>query len=161
MAEIEVSYPKRCRDCPAFYLTSYRCHNEYGDEAHCTLGYMSGYDMRDFSGDVRFKHCKLSSSPSPNKDSDDIGMDFCGEFCEYADDLIKRKNAQILELQADLKFVRAGCERLTELAVIDAIKEFAKRIKEKRGLYGEIWESDIDNIVKEMAGDNDGKNIIG
>ena len=51
--------PERCKDCHAFYLTPYQCHNECGDEAHCALGCMNGHDMRDFNGDIRFKHCKL------------------------------------------------------------------------------------------------------
>ena len=32
-----------------------------------------------------------------------------------------------------------------------AIMEFAERLKAKRGLYGEIWESDIDKTVEEMT----------
>lgn len=31
-----------------------------------------------------------------------------------------------------------------------AIRAFAERLKAKCGLYGEIWESDIDRVLKEM-----------
>lgn len=41
-------YPAKCNDCPMFYTTRYQCHNECGIEGHCELGYMDGYDMRDF-----------------------------------------------------------------------------------------------------------------
>ena len=33
----------------------------------------------------------------------------------------------------------------------DGIKEFAERLKEKRGTMCELWDRDIDNLVKEMT----------
>lgn len=36
----------------------------------------------------------------------------------------------------------------------DAIREFAERLRTKRGSHGEIWGGDIDNLVKEMTEDN-------
>lgn len=88
--------------------------------------------------------------------------------------LINRLTAENLELQGNLKFVRGTVARLLETidkqqaeidqfadigkmysevraeAIVEAIKEFAELLKEKRGLYGEIWDEDIDNIVREM-----------
>lgn len=78
-----------------------------------------------------------------------------GVVAKNALDLIKRKDAQILEQQANLKFVRGAYESayqmLYGLAKADAIKEFTDRLKAKHGLYGEIWESDIDKTVEEMT----------
>jgi hypothetical protein len=117
------------------------------------------------------------------KELSERGMTFCnvsmGEFARNILALINRKDAQILELQGNLKFVRGTVERLLETSdkqraeierlkeadsiyeettglkyvKADAYKKFAKLLKEKRGLYGEIWESDIDNIVKELVGE--------
>lgn len=57
------SYPTRCKDCPAFTLYPYQCHNERGMEADCMLGYMHHHDMRDFSGNDRFKFCGIEKDP--------------------------------------------------------------------------------------------------
>lgn len=52
-------YPEKCRECPCFVQDEYHCHNEYGVVADCTLGFMKGHDMRDFYGNIKFKHCKI------------------------------------------------------------------------------------------------------
>lgn len=85
-----------------------------------------------------------------------ISVEECG--CRDAliiglSNVINRLKAENFELQANLKFVRGANDRLIELAEIDAIKEFAYRLKEKHGLYGEIWESDIDKTLEEMMGE--------
>lgn len=54
-------YPAKCNDCPMFYTTRYQCHNECGIEGHCELGYMDGYDMRDFYGDGLFELCNIKN----------------------------------------------------------------------------------------------------
>lgn len=54
-------YPERCKDCPCFSTTPYRCMNECGDEGHCELGYMDGKDMRDFYGRIKFKNCGIEN----------------------------------------------------------------------------------------------------
>ena len=54
-------YPAKCNDCPMFYTTRYQCHNECGIEGHCELGYMDGYDMRDFYGDELFELCNIKN----------------------------------------------------------------------------------------------------
>lgn len=54
-------YPEKCNDCPMFYTTRYQCHNECGIEGHCELGYMNGYDMRDFYGDGLFELCNIKN----------------------------------------------------------------------------------------------------
>jgi hypothetical protein len=55
-------YPNTCDECPAFRLFPYQCHNEYGMEASCELGFMRGKDMRDFNGRTRFKDCWIELS---------------------------------------------------------------------------------------------------
>ena len=54
-------YPAKCNDCPMFYTTRYQCHNECGIEGYCELGYMDGYDMRDFYGDGLFELCNIKN----------------------------------------------------------------------------------------------------
>lgn len=54
--EIE-RYPDKCNECPAFKQRPYSCHSDRGMEAGCELGYMNGKDMRDFSGNTKFKEC--------------------------------------------------------------------------------------------------------
>lgn len=52
-------YPEKCKECPCFSTTPYRCMNECGEEGHCELGYMDGKDMRDFYGRIKFKECGI------------------------------------------------------------------------------------------------------
>lgn len=52
--------PKTCDECPFHYTRAYQCHNERGLESFCELGYMRGYDTRDFwFNRYRFEHCQL------------------------------------------------------------------------------------------------------
>ena len=55
-------YPNTCKECPAFRQHPYQCHNERGLEAHCTLGYMRGQDMRDFSGRRLYEKCDIRNN---------------------------------------------------------------------------------------------------
>lgn len=57
-------YPKKCSECPMFRTNRYECHNERGIEGHCDLGYMDGYDMRDFDGWCMFKTCNIKNNPN-------------------------------------------------------------------------------------------------
>lgn len=43
---IEIEKPRRCGECPFFSYQEYRCHNEWGYESCCSLGFMND-DMRD------------------------------------------------------------------------------------------------------------------
>lgn len=53
-------FPKTRGKCPFHHVGSYQCHNERGNVSHCELGYMNGYDMRDFwFWKHRFEHCHL------------------------------------------------------------------------------------------------------
>ncbi len=56
--EIE-RYPETCAECPAYFETPYQCCNERGWEADCSLGYMTGYDMRDYNSSRLFGCCKI------------------------------------------------------------------------------------------------------
>lgn len=56
-------YPTKCSECPMFYTSRYQCHNESGIEGDCELGYMNGYDMRDFDGWCLFKSCNIKNDP--------------------------------------------------------------------------------------------------
>lgn len=52
-------YPNYCAECPMYYQEEYICHNERGVEANCKLGYMDGFDTRDWSGNFSvFHNCK-------------------------------------------------------------------------------------------------------
>lgn len=55
-------YPTKCKECPCFSQQPYRCHNERGMEAKCSLGYMHREDMRDFYGNTRFFKCRIEKS---------------------------------------------------------------------------------------------------
>ena len=56
-------YPTKCSECPMFHTSRYQCHNESGIEGDCELGYMNGYDMRDFDGWCLFKSCNIKNDP--------------------------------------------------------------------------------------------------
>jgi hypothetical protein len=64
-------------------------------------------------------------------------------------DFIKRQQEEIEKL----KEAYAVYEETTGLKQVrnDSIKKFADLLKATGGLYGEIWESDIDNLEKEMT----------
>ncbi len=87
--------------------------------------------------------------------------------CAY--DRIKQQKAEIERLNhiravlsREIDELKAEIDQFADIGKMyseikaDAYKKFAELLKEKRGLYGEIWDEDIDNIVKEMIGDNDG-----
>ena len=65
---------------------------------------------------------------------------------------------KIKEIKAEVERLRTRNDELNTLnktAAIEAIKEFAERVKNEceRG-WLEIRESDFDNLVKEMVGEN-------
>lgn len=57
-------YPQYCKECPAFHTHPYTCHNEFGFEGECMLGYMADHDMRDFRGLNRFGGCRIETDPN-------------------------------------------------------------------------------------------------
>jgi hypothetical protein len=50
-------FPNSCEKCPFYSEPGYRVHNEIGNEAHCSLGFMQE-DMRD----VSFRKGKLAGT---------------------------------------------------------------------------------------------------
>ena len=109
-----------------------------------------------------------------SNDDDGSGCGDCplGDKYPYCDDvldgqiidLIHRKNAEIERLTDSLNATIAGQETLQRyiaIAKANAIKEFAERLKEES--WQGRWEiiahvdvDEIDNLVKEMVGDEDG-----
>lgn len=65
-------YPKNCNECPCFKQTPYSCHNERGTMGGCELGYMNGYDTRDFDGLKRFSSCNIENNPRVSINKADI-----------------------------------------------------------------------------------------
>ena len=58
--EIKIErYPESCKECPAYSEYPYSCHNERGWEADCSLGYMVGFDMRDYNSNRLFCGCRI------------------------------------------------------------------------------------------------------
>lgn len=91
--------------------------------------------------------------------------------CDYFidKDLINRQNAVIEDLRHEIRNLE--CEKsqlegtteyLIEQARAEAVKEFAERLNERYsmeidGYYGEVvFTCDIDDLVKEMVGDDNG-----
>ena len=71
---------------------------------------------------------------------------------------IKQKDEKIKRLKSFLKLVGKSRFAIAERAVkAEAIKEFAERLKEKAERYDDeefyVNDEDIDNLVKEMVGD--------
>ena len=71
-------------------------------------------------------------------------------------DLINRQKAEILELQKRIINWRTDMDYRPDEIKSEAIKEFAERLKEKLQWDVEfdnklVFESDIDNLVKEMT----------
>ena len=69
---------------------------------------------------------------------------------QKAEEEIERKD-RIIKSYALRYGTTTDKEVILRKARAKAIMEFAERPKAKRGLYGEIWESDIDNTVEEMT----------
>ena len=66
--------------------------------------------------------------------------------------LINRQQAEIERLQ---KLLDDKCDRCIARDRAEAIKEFAERLKEKKGIYNTFAsERIIDNLVKEMVGED-------
>ena len=79
----------------------------------------------------------------------------------YALDLINRQKAEIERLNKEVDRL-SQCVMYHDGYIVDAIKEFAERLKEKskqgKGYLGNVYHSvnvaEIDNLLKEMVGDN-------
>ena len=81
---------------------------------------------------------------------------------------IARLNKQVAEQKAEIEKLKKTAEEQHESCLIamdvyksEAIKDFAKRLKEKANSgfwdeYSYVDTEDIDNLVKEMVGENDG-----
>lgn len=52
-------YPNCCAECPAYLEHPYQCHNERGWEGDCSLGYMTGADMRDYNSRRLYGGCRI------------------------------------------------------------------------------------------------------
>ena len=75
-------------------------------------------------------------------------------------DLINRKNAEVERLKDGIKFERERVDNIPNLllqAKTEAIKEFAERLRKQATVDDDstwwIANIDVDNLVKEMAGD--------
>lgn len=84
-------------------------------------------------------------NPIPMCDGCPVGS---GGMCfdllkDYALDLINRQKAEID------RFADIG--KMYSEVRAEAIKEFAERLRAKRGSHGEIWGESIANLVKEMT----------
>ena len=73
--------------------------------------------------------------------------DCVDEMLLQALDLINRQKAEIEALKLINSTYCAETITIREIA----IKEFAVSLKAKRGTRGELWDSQIDNLVKEMT----------
>lgn len=76
--------------------------------------------------------------------------------------LVERQDKAINRLQADNSSMQSTLAKMSmgvEEAKAEAIKEFAERLKKEKFThtnFGElVYVEDIDNLVKEMVGDND------
>lgn len=87
-------------------------------------------------------------------------------ICDRAVDLINRQKAEIEKLGLSLEsmlFEVKNAHELRDEAIINAIETFAERLKDKQfyECLGEGWEGylvysdDIDNLVKEMLGEQE------
>lgn len=89
-----------------------------------------------------------------------LNIEWCAyELSQYALDLINRKDAEIERLEETITLQAETLEthnKKWKTARNDGIKLFADVLKAKRGTRGEIWDTDIDNLVKEMVGENNG-----
>ena len=103
----------------------------------------------------RCKHCAFTVE----------GCDCLSTLHFALSDLINRQKAEIERLQAEYNDLVLSELELNKPFMdfvnkekSEAIKEFAERVKKEAALrsYGTIWESDIDNLVKEMT-ENDFK----
>lgn len=107
-----------------------------------------------------FEYGNLCSvCPKYEKDND-----FCQEeLHNYAIDLINRQKAEIEKLKIENQSLRAAANSYKihyDEARAEAVKEFAYRLKDyaeecKRNGYDGIGGHDIDDILKEMAGDTE------
>ena len=73
-------------------------------------------------------------------------------------ELVNRLQAEIERLKADVRFsVYLGYETTNQIKA-EAIKEFAEKLKKKYKPYvilgSEVAEIEIDNLLKELAGEN-------
>ena len=76
-------------------------------------------------------------------------------------DLINRQQAEIDKLERTISHLEDVCNGIPDVVRAEAIKEFAERLKEKEyhpirtpAGFKVVPTNDIDNLVKEMVGDN-------
>ena len=70
-------------------------------------------------------------------------------------DLINRQKAEIERLQNGIEELNCKLDMAND-SKVEAIKEFAERVKVLAKFNYIIWDEQIDYIVKEMVGDDDG-----
>lgn len=57
---IEMDKPKTCGECRFYSSVPYTCHNERGNMARCSMGYMDKSDTRDWNMSKKlFSGCQL------------------------------------------------------------------------------------------------------
>jgi hypothetical protein len=69
-------------------------------------------------------------------------------------DLINSQKAEIERLKAEAQMADGYADALEERAKSEAIKEFAERLKDYLKEHAWIWCSEVDNLVKEMVGED-------
>ena len=82
-------------------------------------------------------------------------------------ELINRQKAEIERLVKGFEEVKKGIEEAKVLVAKDiakakaeAVKEFAERLKKELSFGKHIQADQIDNLLKEMVGDNNARNIV-
>lgn len=103
------------------------CANEDASCSECPVD-------RDYDCRLRLSLCALETINHLNEENDTLRA-----MIEAAEDHYN-----------PLPFKGIFDEKIAE-AKAEAIKEFAKSLRTKRGSHGEIWGEDIDNLVKEMT----------
>ena len=55
-------YPQKCAECPCLRTSNYQCQNERGIVTGCELGYMDGFETRDYNTSKRFFNCDIENN---------------------------------------------------------------------------------------------------
>ena len=76
------------------------------------------------------------------------------ELLKEIDNLINRQKAEIERLNKEVDRL-SQCVLYHDGQVVDAVKEFAERLKKELSFGKYIQADQIDNLLKEMVGDND------
>jgi hypothetical protein len=109
---------------------------------------------------IRGNMCR---SNCPYDDKFDTCEECTSRLAKDALDIINRQKAEIADERARKELCAEVIKRLdkeSETARAEAIKEFAERLQAKamlqHGGVTVVYGSDIDNLVKEMTGENNG-----